>query len=131
MEYKLPTPLLFFLLCLTTLMLLGLINLIGPSDLGAGGIFVVLMLIYAVFFLFFMLVARAIKASTGSFRKKNVENTTKIMRARRRSVLISAVLAFAPLLLVSMNSLGQMQLWYIALVALFETAAVFFVIKKV
>jgi len=105
-------------------------NLIGPSDFGVGGIFLVLITIYVLCFLILVLGSRLLEKVIITHSADKTVSNIYINRLRRRSLLISAALAFAPLLLISMNSLGNVQIWYVVLVVLFECVAIFFIIKR-
>jgi hypothetical protein len=130
MKHKLSFPVVVVCFCLSTALLISLMNLTGPSDFGIAGIFLVLLAVYLFFFSLFVMIARLTEA-VRKFFANDVRNTTTASRYGRRSLFVSAALAFAPLLLISLNSLGQMQAWYLLLVLVFEGVAIFFIVKKV
>ena len=117
--------------CLSVAVLLFIMNLFGPGDFGVGGIFLVLLSVYVTCFLLFALIFRLFEMIRGFIDRDSIKDVAKLNHRRKQMLLASAVLAFAPLLLISINSLGQMQIWYIALVILFELVAIIFIIKKI
>jgi hypothetical protein len=50
---------------------------------------------------------------------------------RKRTIYISVALAFVPLFLISLNSIGQLQLRDVFLILLIEALAIFYIIKRV
>lgn len=120
------------LACLAALFFI--MNMTNPSDSGPAGIAVVLLLIYGLCFGVVMLVAIILRFVVGLFRTEKdeaVNDLAKNARSDKRLVTISAALAVAPILVISLNSIGQIDYIDIALITATEAVAVFYIARRV
>ena len=69
----------------------------------------------------------AISGRTGRISDKTREEA----RSDKRIIMICAALAVAPILVISLNSIGQIDFIDIALITATEAVAVFYITKKV
>ena len=128
----LPTA--FLTLILSIVLLALILNITNPSDIGAIGILFVLVLVYALFFSLFIIASHIVWVIVDFLRagkKNSVVNKARTMRRQKLSNYISAILAFAPLFIISLNSLGQIRIWDVLLIVLFEALAIFYVHKRI
>lgn len=87
-----------------------------PREVGLLGILVVVFAVYVFF-------ASLIYLTVVSLNKKGNNH-------EQRQLLVSLVLAFAPVFLIIFNSLGAVGVVELALIALFEMVAVFLITKR-
>ncbi|MBR5939516.1 hypothetical protein IKZ77_03135 [Candidatus Saccharibacteria bacterium] len=92
----------------------------SPTEIGPFGVLLFFTTIYVVFFclIYFLLL---------TFKKIALKKST----AGNKDYLYSAVLAFAPIMLLMARSFGAVNLWTIGLVALFVALAEFLVYKRI
>lgn len=106
----------------------------NPSDSGPAGIAIVLLLIYGLCFGVIMVMALVLRFVAGLFRAERDEisdKTREEARSDKRIIMICAALAVAPILVISLNSIGQIDFIDIALITATEAVAVFYITKKV
>lgn len=106
-------------LVLSAVLLLVLFIFTDPREVGLLGILVVVLAIYVFFTALFYL-------CLSLFNKKKENNSS----AGHRQLLISATLAFAPVLLVIFNSLGSIGIIEVAAIILFEVITIFLITKR-
>jgi len=120
------------LACLIALFFI--MNMTNPSDSGPAGIAIVLLLIYGLCFGVIMVMALVLRFVAGLFRAERDEiadKTREEAHSDKRIIMICAALAVAPILVISLNSIGQIDFIDIALITATEAVAVFYIIKKV
>lgn len=119
------------LVCLIALYFM--LNMTNPSDSGPAGIAVVLLLIYGLSLGVILLMALIGWFVTGLVRAKEPEpsDELKTRHEAKRMLMICAALAVAPILVISLNSIGRISLLDIALIAATEAVAVFYISCKV
>lgn len=108
-------------------------NMTNPSDTGPAGIAIVLVLIYGLCFGVIVVMAIMLRFIVGLFRSEKDETSVGAInrpRSDRRLIAICAVLAVAPILFISLNSIGQVSLIDIALITATEAVAVFYIARK-
>lgn len=117
------------LLCIALLFLL--FNISNPVDIGPGGILLVFILIYllCVSLVFIMLhfgisLASRFVASRSSIAQRQWRIGV------RKAYYVASALAFAPVILLAMQSVGQLQLRDILLVSFLEALAIFYIVKR-
>lgn len=106
-------------------------NTTDPVSIGPIGILAVFVLVY---FLCLDLIFICLHAMHRLKARLAARGTVAAGPARpahyRRSYYIASVVAFAPVFLLAMQTIGQLQLRDIALVVVFITIAVFYVAKR-
>lgn len=109
--------------------LLALFNFFAPDSPGI--IFVVFLLLYVFYASSFFVLLRGGIAFVGRFvaRRKTVEPRQWRISVRR-AYYVASVLAFAPVSVAGMQSLGQLQIRDAILLVVFEAIAIFYVIKR-
>ena len=110
-----------------------LFNMTNPNSGGAAGILVVLVLIYVLFFTAFIVILYLVWFIVRFIRsgsRKSVVADAKIKKLQKKSIYIAAVVALVPLFIISLNSLGQIRIWDILLIVLFEALAIFYISKR-
>lgn len=110
-----------------------IMNMTNPSDTGPAGIAIVLVLIYGLCFGVIVVMAIMLRFIVGLFRSEKDETSVGAInrpRSDRRLIAICAVLAVAPILFISLNSIGQVSLIDIALITATEAVAVFYIARK-
>lgn len=120
-------------MALSLLALLLVVNLTNPSGAGPLGMLAVLLLIYV--FSYSIVVGLAMVSSyvyqlivLNKYRRPVL--LERQQAALRKSLAICAVYAATPMLLFSLNSLGQISLVDIILIATIELVAVFYISRK-
>ena len=123
LTYALP-----FVAALALFMIFSLTN---PISAGPGGMLLVFFLVYvlfaSVFFIFLHVGVGLISKILAKYRQVNIREW-KI--GVRKSYYIASVLAFGPVLLLAMQSVGQLQLRDIVLTIAFLGIAIFYVVKR-
>ena len=109
---------------LATIFLVITINLTTPSDIGPLGVLVFFTLVYLVCLGVIVGLCRIFFAVRGKMQK----NKTRV--SPRKSYYYATVLAFVPMILIFMRSLGGLNLLEIALVVLFAVVGCFYISKK-
>ena len=99
--------------------LLTMLIFVSPTEIGPLGVLLFFTTVYVVFFCLLSLCFRAFKKL--AFRNPRLGN---------KDYLYSAILAFAPIMLLMARSFGVVNLWTIALVTLFIALAEFLAHKK-
>ncbi len=106
-------------------------NLSNPVDIGPGGILVVFVLIYlffaSSFFVIMHLGVRLLSRLVAS--RKSIDHRHWTIEVRRAYYIASA-LAFTPVVLLAMQSVGQLQARDVLLVALLEILTIFYIVKR-
>lgn len=106
-------------------------SLTNPLDAGPGGMLLVFFLVYilfaSVFFIFLNGGIGLIGRLLNKYRKVNLKEW---QIGVRKSYYIASVLAFGPVLLLAMQSVGQLQLRDVILALVFLAIAIFYVVKR-
>lgn len=102
-----------------------LLNNISPVDAGPLGIFAVFALLYLFWLgIFFTLLH-------GGIRLLSRFHKTKIgTMSATKAYYIASIVAFMPVMLLGMQSVGQLEVRDVILVVIFASLAIFFVFKK-
>lgn len=95
------------------------LNLFNPIQIGPNGILVFFVLAYLLIFLIVLSVMRLVQ----TFSKKYGQSTQKL-------VYLAAVVSFAPVMLIALSSINQLQILDIALVIVLEVLAIFYVSRR-
>jgi hypothetical protein len=96
-----------------------MLNLFNPTDVGPNGLLVFFALVYG---LCLVLAVTALKLWRLAFRRKF--NSIKML-------YIASVIAFAPVMLLALNTLNQLEPIDIILVVLFEFLVLFYIIRRI
>jgi len=104
------------MLIISALLVILLFVFTDPREVGLFGILTVIIAIYAFFVAGFYLLSKVFR------RKPN--------HSERRAIYISATLAFAPVLLIILNSLGAVGIIELVLIMIFEVVAIFLITKR-
>ena len=112
-------------------MLFVIFNVSNPVDIGPGGILIVFVLIYLFFAsCFFILLHFGINIlSRYLARRKSIDHRHWQVGVRLAYYIASA-LAFAPVVVLAMQSVGQLQLRDVLLVTVLEVLAIFYIVKR-
>lgn len=118
---------------LALVLLLLTMNLTNPADGGPAIILVVLLLIYgltySIFVLFVMLFWHIYHLAIP--KGENVTTSeAKYKRVIKRALIICAVVAAAPIMVISLSSLGKMSLFEGMLILVTELVACGYVVKR-
>ncbi len=112
--------------------LLLLVNLTDPVSVGPGGILIVFLLVYIFWAgLFFTLLHLGLSLASSvliRYRKSVTVRTYKM--GVKKAYYIASALAFAPVLFLAMNSVGQLQPRDVGLVLVFMTLIIFYITKR-
>jgi hypothetical protein len=107
--------------------LLLLWNLTNPVEIGPTGVFAVFVLLY----IFWLGVAFAIvRLATYCFKKVYKKSVESKRFDGRVAYYIASVMAFIPVLIMAMQSVGQLELRDVLLVIIFASLAVFYILKR-
>jgi hypothetical protein len=117
-----------FLLAL--LSVVGIFSYTDPATIGLPGILVVIILLYILFYLLIYVTIRVVLRILQYFRSNKNNIKLEEHKVVRRLPIFSALWALAPVFLISLNSLGEIQLRDIALILLFEALATFYALRK-
>lgn len=118
---------------LSAIALFFILNITNPSDGGPAVILVVLLLIYGLAYGFIVLMAMLLGYVYRLIAPSRPETTTSEERYRRRvrkQLAICGVLAATPILIISLNSIGQMDFVDGLLIVATEALAIFYLSKK-
>ena len=100
--------------------LIIMLNVTSPTEVGPFGVLLFFTTIYVVFFGIITLFLQAFLKI--AFKKE---------RLRNKDYLYAAVLAFSPIMLLMARSFGVINLWTIGLIFIFITLAEFLVYKRI
>lgn len=109
------------------LALLGLVYMLlttSPSEIGPFGIFLFFIFLYLVWLGVFFFISYFGFPILGKFTRRDHH------MSRQRSYYIASILAFAPVLLLAMQSVGRLEVGDVLLVAAFVGLATFYVVKR-
>jgi hypothetical protein len=111
------------LLCIVAVTLMALlfvlVNLFSPLQVGPNGIL-------GFFFLLYLLCATLTLMGFKAFRQLFKVRTSTI-----KLLYLSATISFAPVMLIALNTLNQLQLIDIVLVFIFELLALFYIFRRI
>lgn len=112
--------------------LMLLMNTTDPISAGPGGILAVFLLIYIFWAgLFFTILHLGVGVlSRLIIRYRKTVTVRSVQLSIRKAYYIASALAFVPVLLLAMNSLGQLQVRDIALVSIFMFLVIFYIVKR-
>lgn len=106
-------------------------SLTDPLSAGPAGMLLVFFLVYvlfaSVFFIFLTVGITFISRVVNKYRKVNLREWNVGVQ---KAYYIASVLAFGPVLLLAMQSVGQLQLRDVILAAAFLVIAIFYVVKR-
>lgn len=103
----------------------------SPERIGPAGILVVFVLLY-VFFVscLFIMLNTGVVLATKLFGDRISRQFSKWQLEVRRAYYIASIAAFVPVILLAMQSLGQLQLGDIALVVVLASLVTFYVLRQ-
>lgn len=112
--------------------LMLLMNTTDPISAGPGGILVVFLLVYIFWAgLFFTILHLGLGVvSRLIIRYRKAVTVRSVQLSIRKAYYIASALAFVPVLLLAMNSLGQLQIRDVALVSIFMFLVIFYIVKR-
>lgn len=115
------------------IVLVLLLNTTDPVSAGPGGILLVFLLIYIFWASLFFTILHLGLGTISRFIIKYRQTVTvrSLQISVRKAYYIASALAFAPVLFLAMNSLGQLQVRDVALVLAFMTLVIFYIVKRV
>jgi hypothetical protein len=116
-------------ICLIGLFIL--FNVSNPVDIGPAGILSVFILIYLFFAsCFFVLLHFGVGILSRLVAKRRTIDHRHWQIGVHRAYYIASALAFAPVVLLAMNSVGQLQARDVILVFVLEVLAIFYIVKR-
>ena len=116
-------------ICLVGLFIL--FNVSNPVDIGPAGILSVFILIYLFFAsCFFVLLHFGVGILSRLVAKRRTIDHRHWQIGVHRAYYIASALAFAPVVLLAMNSVGQLQTRDVILVFVLEVLAIFYIVKR-
>ena len=108
-----------------------LFNISNPVDIGPAGILLVFILIYLLFASsFFILLHFGVGVVSHLVAKTKTIDHRHWQIGVQRAYYIASALAFAPVILLAMQSVGQLQLRDVILVTILEALAIFYIVKR-
>lgn len=115
---------------LTALLLIS--TLTDPVSVGPGGILIVFLLVYIFWAgLFFTVLHLGLDVLSRLIIKYRRTVTVRSLQVSvRKAYYIASALAFAPVLFLAMNSLGQLQIRDVGLVLVFMLLIIFYIVKR-
>ena len=115
---------------IAAVLLVAVMQSASPSAMHPLGILAVFFLLYVVITTVFTIVIHALLAGLGKGWRSvsGVKKTTDI--PFRRSYAYASIVAFAPVVLIAMQSVGQLGWADIALVIIFELIACFYISRR-
>ena len=123
--------LIYIMPVLAIIFLLLILNSTNPLDGGPVVILLVFILLYIVCAgLFFVLLNSGLRMASKLWARRKSINAREWRIGVRRAYYIASVLAFGPVLLLAMQSVGQLQLRDVLLVFVLLSLAIFYVIKR-
>jgi hypothetical protein len=99
--------------------LVALMNFFNPSDVGPNGLLLFFTLLYGLCFVVMILLLKVCRVV---FRRKI--HSIKLL-------YLASIIAFAPVMLLALNTLNQLETLDVALVVIFEALALFYVIRRI
>lgn len=106
-------------------------QLTDPIAIGPGGILAIFVLIYLFFLSSFFILLHAGLGVVSRIINRKREITPRVWNLGvKKSYYIASIVAFAPVCLLAIQSIGQLQLRDIGLVFLLCAIAIFYVIKR-
>ena len=104
---------------IAVIILMVMINLTSPAEIGPLGVLVFFTMVYVVFFGVVTGVIALLRRATGN-------GSTM----RRKDYFFAAIIAFGPIMLLLIQSFGSFNLWTVALVFVFVVLGCFYISKK-
>jgi hypothetical protein len=101
-------------------------NSTNPAEVGPSGVFVVFILLY----LFWLGVMFILLRIATFVVKKLYKKVTAKHSSEKLAYYIASVVAFVPVLLLALQSVGQLELRDVVLVFIFAALAIFYIIKR-
>lgn len=114
------------------LVLLYLLQSTDPVTAGPGGILLTFVVIYLIVAsLLFTILHWGVRVVSSQIIKRRKQVTARSYRVGvRKAYYIASVVAFAPVLLLALNSVRQLNASDVALVSLFLVLAIFYITKR-
>lgn len=123
--------LIYTLPVLAAVFLLLILNATNPLDGGPTVILIVFILLYIVCAgIFFILLHTGVRIASRLWARRKSINAREWRIGVRRAYYIASILAFGPVLLLAMQSVGQLQFRDVLLVITLLSLAIFYVIKR-
>jgi len=122
------------LFCLigSTIGLFLMFNLTSPIDSGVYGVLVVFGLIYIFTFATLLILLRlsevVYRLMYPNAKKTINKNVVELTNLRKN--LIVATISAIPIFVISMNSIGRLSFMDLALIAIIETIAIFYIVRR-
>ncbi len=108
------------------------LNLTNPLTSGPWGVMTVFILIYGlslgVILSLFCLIEKVYSYATSDPEKPAKRNL--FIRWRKRSLFISIALAMVPIFIISLNSIGSLEIKDVVLIFIIEALLIFYIIRR-
>ncbi len=108
------------------------LNLTNPLTAGPAGVLLVFILIYCLSLACLVLLLKLgefVFAMT-STQPRNAVMTDKIASFRHKGFLISTALALVPIFIISLNSIGNLEIKDIILIFIIEAILIFYIVRR-
>ncbi len=114
------------------LILLGVLNYADPVSAGPGGILLVFVIIYLIIAsALFTVLHWGVRFASRQIVKRNKRVTARSYHIGvRKAYYIASAVAFAPVLLLALNSVRQLNLTDVLLVVVLIGLAIFYLVKR-
>ncbi|MDR0957447.1 MAG: hypothetical protein LBM09_02635 [Candidatus Nomurabacteria bacterium] len=133
MKRRIPLTVALAGLIVSALGLFLMLNLTSPFKAGSFGILVVFALVYIMTFSVAIFLQRFLKVVYRLIipaRKTATNNEYIEALSQRRVNLIIATLSFVPIFILSMNSIGQINIFDVVLITIIEGLVIFWIMRK-
>lgn len=108
------------------------LNLANPTDSGPAGILLVLFLVYVLSLGIVLLAAVVGQYAFRLIVPMRVDATLRdrLRRTMHRMVVVSVILSFVPIFIISLSSIGQLGFTDFILIVATEVVAIFYALKR-
>jgi hypothetical protein len=100
-------------------------NYFNPNSIGPNGILIFFILFYFLCFVTTIMLLRLVVAVA------RLRTPGKRIIPRTRGFYFASIVALAPVMLIALNTLGQLEFIDIVLVAIFELVALFYIQRRI
>ena len=123
MKHKVPFGVVLAGLIISLVGLLSILNFTNPSEAGSFGVLGLLCFVYMVTLTMLLMIQH-----TYDRIRRRSHNNTKTSSQRINLILIS--ISFIPVFMMSMNSIGQLNVIDVALMIMIEAVIIFYIVRK-
>lgn len=111
--------------------LIFILNTTSPAEIGPAGIFGVFILLYLFWLGVVFTILRISTALIHKVKRRHVSpDAPKKEFNSQQAYYIASVIAFIPVLILAMQSVGQLELRDVLLVLIFVSLVIFYIVKR-